>query len=506
MAKGIYLVEIVAATDSIGATTTLYFSSDGFVTSGSDTPANTYFEPYIKQPALMSRSISTTGQSKVGYGELVLTNIDGSLDYLIDYGFDGRSITIRYGLNTSAYPAGFTTVLVGTMEQPEFRWKEVSIKIRDRQDELASKQLQTTKYTGSNSLPAGLEGVAGDIKGQPKPVLYGQVFNIEPVFVNTSRLIFQVNDGAVNSVDAVYDRGVALTAGAAYTDQTDMETNAPSAGQFRAWLGGGYVRLGSSPTGIITADVTQGAAVSNRTVAQIVKSIAIDRGGVVSGDIDSGDVTALDTANSSVVGIYVKDETDISSALDELTNSIGAWWGFDSLGKLRMARLVVPSGTPVETFTESEIVDIDRSGELPAYTVKLKYKKFYVVQDSDLAGAVTDARRAELKQDFREVVSTDSNILDKHLLASEKEFVTLLVDATAAQTEADRLLAMYKLRQDYFEIRTRDVDIQYSIELGDVVEVAVSRFGLSGGELFVVTGIESDLKRNEYKLRLWRVV
>ena len=171
-----------------------------------------------------------------------------------------------------------------------------------------------------------------------------------------------------------------------------------------------------------------------------------------------------------------------------------------------MARLVVPSGTPVETFTESEIVDIDRSGELPAYTVKLKYKKFYVVQDSDLAGAVTDARRAELKQEFREVLATDSNILDKHLLASEKEFVTLLVDSTAAQNEADRLLAMYKLRQDYFEIRTRDVDTQYDIELGDVVEVNVSRFGLSSGELFVVVGIESDLKRNEYKMRLWRVV
>lgn len=504
MARSVYLIEIVAATDSAGTTTTLYFSTEGFVTSSSDTPANKYFEPYVKQPALMNREISATGQSNVGYGEIVLTNIDGALDYLIDYGFDGRSVTIRHG--SGAYPSNFTTVLVGTMEQPEFRWNEVSIKIRDRQDELASKQLQTTKYAGTNSLPNGLEGVAGDIKGRPKPILYGQVFNITPVFVNTSRLIFQVNDGAVNSVDAVYDRGVSLTKGADYTDQTDMETNAPSAGYFRAWPSGGYFRLGSSLAGVITADVTQGAAASNRTVAQIMKSIAIDLGGVSSGDVDSGDVTALDTANSSVVGVYVDSETDISSVLDELSSSVGAWWGFDSLGKFRMARLAIPSGTAVESFTESEIIDIDRSGEIPSYSIKLKYKKFYTVQDSDLAGSVTNVRRSELKNEFREVISTDSAVLTKHLLASEREFVTLLVDATAAQTEADRLLDIYGLRQDYFEIRSRDVTIQYDIELGDVVDITVSRFGLSSGELFRVVGIESDLKRNEYKLRLWRAV
>ena len=80
MARSVYLIEIVAATDSAGTTTTLYFSTEGFVTSSSDTPANKYFEPYVKQPALMNREISATGQSNVGYGEIVLTNIDGALD------------------------------------------------------------------------------------------------------------------------------------------------------------------------------------------------------------------------------------------------------------------------------------------------------------------------------------------------------------------------------------------------------------------------------------------
>lgn len=513
MSKYIYLVEIIAATDAIGTTTTLRFSSgDGFTTEPSETPPNTFYEPRLKQPAMMRRDIyssgTTTGQSSIGYGEIVLVNNDGGLDSLIDYGFDGRSVTIRYGLDDAAYPAGFSTIFVGTMEQPEFRWSEVSIKIRDRQDELASKQIQTTKYAGNNSLPNGLEGVEGDLKGQPKPICYGSVFNISPPMVNTSRLIYQVNDGAVSSVDKVYDRGVSLTKGADYPDQSTMESTAPSAGNFRVWPAGGYFRLGSSAVGLITADVIQGSAASDRTVAQIVKTIAVNRGGVVSGDIDAGDVTALDAANSSVVGVYVDNETDIASVLDELTNSIGAWWGFDNLGKMRMQRLETPSGTPVTTLTETEILDIDRSGSsdadrsIPAHSVKVKYKKVYVTQDTDLAGSVTDARRNEIKEEFREVVATDGAVKAKHLLSPELEFNTLLTVAANASTEATRLLDIYKVRRDVVTARVR-VCVCYDIDLGDVVEVDIKRFGYTGGKLFRVIGIETDYRRGELSLTLW---
>ena len=95
---------------------------------------------------------TTMGQSRVGFGEVLLVNLDGGLDYMIDYGYDGRSIIIRYGDETASYPSGFTTVFKGTMEQASFEFKQVSIKIKDRQAELASKKFQLTKYTGGNTL------------------------------------------------------------------------------------------------------------------------------------------------------------------------------------------------------------------------------------------------------------------------------------------------------------------------------------------------------------------
>src|SRR5574340_223539 len=129
-----------------------------------------------------------------------------------------------------------------------FSWKEIAIRIKNRQLELNT-PIQTTKYAGTNSLPDGLEGVS-DIQGKSKPLLFGQCKNITPVLVNTSRLIYQVNDGAIITTNAaVYDNGVALTKGADYASQADMETNAPAAGAFRLWLAGGYFRLGSTPAG-----------------------------------------------------------------------------------------------------------------------------------------------------------------------------------------------------------------------------------------------------------------
>ena len=71
----------------------------------------------------------------------------------------------------------------------------------------------TNLYGGTNVLPNGADGVTTDLKGSRKPRLFGTVLNIVPVCVNTVLLIYQVNDGPVHSIDAVYSRGAPVTAG-----------------------------------------------------------------------------------------------------------------------------------------------------------------------------------------------------------------------------------------------------------------------------------------------------
>lgn len=208
-----YLVELVAYDASVPGTVTLRYSVYGHVTGPGETPANTVYDARIKQPAVMSRDLfrvdKTAGASRSSLGDLVLTNSDGTLDALLTYGVDGRAITVRRGPKGAAYPSGFPTVLVATMDRIEATSDTLTIKLRDRQREVQV-PLQETKYAGDNALPAGLEGVADDLKGKPKPVCLGKVTNVPAVLVNTAKLIYQVNDGAIASLDGLYDRGVLL--------------------------------------------------------------------------------------------------------------------------------------------------------------------------------------------------------------------------------------------------------------------------------------------------------
>lgn len=188
-------------------------TGNGFMTRPTDVPANTYYLSVLDQPADISRHMfspgTTSGRSKVALGDVVLLNEDGALDAWRSYAFDGRPITIEDG----TVAGGFTTSLVATMDGvPEFGARTVTIRLRDRQAELDT-PLQTNRYAGNNALPAGLEGVATDLKGKPKPFLLGVGTNIPAPSVNSAKLVHQIHDGALASVEGVYDRGIALVPG-----------------------------------------------------------------------------------------------------------------------------------------------------------------------------------------------------------------------------------------------------------------------------------------------------
>lgn len=501
----LYIAEITVYDPALpGERVLRYCTGTGYVDG-----AHQFYEPRIEQPANMQRALAsgsaTRGASRVGYGELLLVNLDGGLDGLVDYGFDGRAIVIKLGTLRPWQAPVWTTVLQGTMARADFSWSQLSISLRDRQAEL-DKPLQSAIYGGSNSLPNGVDGVSGDIKGREKPRLYGYGWNLEPVLVNTSRLIYQISDAALQSVSAVYDRGAALTAGTAYSSQADMESNAPSAGQYRVWLAGGMFRLGSSPVGQITCDALDGVTSADRTAAQLARQIMLDAG-IGSGDINSGDVAALDTANSAECGYWLNGPASAKSALDAVLGSVGAWWGVDRLGQFRMQRFAAPSGTPVATLTKTEIIKIDRitgDADIPVWQVNLSYQPYAITQTSDLAGSVTDARRAELAQPTRNVTAEDASVKTQHKLATVLDVETTLADAAAAQTEATRLLNLYHVRRDTLSVRVAlDADLAAAVDLGSVVAVQVPRYGYNAGRLMRVTSIRSDLRGGILDLTLW---
>lgn len=507
----IYLVEVTAGIDSSGTTSVLRFASEGYVTKPTDTPANTYYDPRVKTPAEITRNLfsngTTSGASRIGYGVVELANVDGGLDYMLPYGYGGRALTIKIGNAGDDYST-FTTILAGTMEQVEFTFQTVTILARDKLAVLEL-PLQKTEFAGTNSLPSGLEGTT-DLKGQKKPICYGKAYNVQPPCVNTSRLIFQVNDSAISDVTAVYDKGAGLTKGSAYTNVSDMETNAPSAGNYRvlSTSTGSYFRLGSSPVGLISCDITQGATSGTRTAAQVLKLMAI-KGGVDSGDINASDVTALDTANSAEVGIWIYGDEPALNAMSAIADSIGAWYGYDATGQFRMGRFEAASGTADIEINDDNIISIeatrptDTDRGVPAYKVILTYLRNYTVQTSDLASGVTAARRSVLQFPNAAGYSEDATIKNQFLLAAEINRDTLLVDSTAAGTEATRILNLYKVRRRMYQIQIALDVSEHLPDLNDVANLTLDRFGLDSGTLFRIIGISSSYAKNRATLTLW---
>lgn len=505
----LYLVEVEAGIDAAGTKKTLRFGNRGYTTEPTDTPPNTTYLPNIAKDGTgsINRELfsgdRTYGSSRVGFGEILLVNTDGHLDDLLNFSFSNRPITVKTGDLEDPFST-LQTVLKATMSQVELSRTRVSIGIKDRQYEL-DQQHQTVVFAGNNVLPNGLEGLA-DLEGKPKPYLLGRVFNIAPPLVNTSRLIYQVNDGAINSLPAVYDGGFALTAGANYSSQADMEANAPAVGQYRVWLAGGYFRLGSSPVFEITCDAVAGSNTAARTTAQTLRNLALYRG-IASGDINAADVTALDAASPAEVGIWFADERTTLQAMDEVSASAGAFFGFDRLGQLRLGQFGAPSGMPVAEINQINGFDLDKVSNAdgqPTYRVTVNYAKFETVQTTSLAGAVTDDRRAQLAKEYRSFVAEDTGVQIQYLAAGEQLRDTLLTDASAAQVEANRLLNIYKVRRDVFKVTVRlTAATLLSIDLNAVVTLRWNRFGLDDGRLMRVIGGDFDYARNRATFTLW---
>jgi hypothetical protein len=489
-------VEISAWQLSSGAVQTLRFASEGFTTTPGDTPGNAFFDPRLADSPSLARTLfdgaATYGASRVTPGSIDLVNADGGIDSLLtDYAFDGRAFTVRRGDIGKPYST-WTVVMSGVLDDVQVSDDEIKIQIHDRLA-LFGNALDRPKYAGSNVLPAGLEGTTSDLKDQYKPRVYGSVLNLPAKAVNTSKLIYQVSDQNC-TVSMVYDNGVALTRDADYTDLATLQSTSPAAGHFKCYQG--YLRLGSSPAGQVTAD----AATAETRAAALMQQIALDAG-ISAADVNAADVAALNGANAAVVGVWADGDATPQQLLDALANSVGAWYGFDRLNQFRMTRLDAPSGAASVTWDQFQLTSVDvQAAGIPSWGVIVEYGRNYTTQ-TQLATSVTADRVAWLALDYRQSASEDATIKTAWPSSDELTFETALVNQADASAEATRRRALYGVRRMTLtcEIPLSELG---SADLGAVVALSWSRYSLTG-RLFRVIALDAGADTETAKLTLW---
>ena len=500
-ATNLFLAEIEAYDPDTSSTVTHYFSSG----QGYDHAGQFYF-PRIENPATLQRRITAGigGKASISYGELTLSNFDGALNSLADDYFDGRTITLKRGNKDDAY-ASFSTVLVATVDSAAFERERISIRLRDK-TYLLNKPFNTSKYAGTNALPDGLEGTADNIKGQPKPKIYGRISLMKPVLVNTSKLIYQVNDGAVDAIINVFDSGAYLYRGLDYASEAEMLSTAPVAGEWRAYPATGYFRLGTSPFGVLGACVAEKWAYLDCSAAGIIERI-LTAAGYTSADWVAADFTNLDSKNAGSLGVIVGDGETTEALIDRICQSVGAWWGVDALNRFRFARLDAPSGASVATITDNEIINIERQPEQKQaiWQETLKADTNYLTMDrNSLAGVVPEDRANWFISASRDQVAEDSGVKTERLLAESEINDSSLNGISIAKAEADRRLSLFSSRRDTVTLTVGDPTSNYAaIDLGDVVTITSNQLGYQAGRQMVVTAIRPDFKSNTFDITLW---
>lgn len=504
--------EIPSSAKTLTTIATLRFSTHGYTSSPSDSPANTHFEARLLGDVNFEQSISlgggSLGRAALGFGEVALHDGDGSLfTTLSGYALDGRALRIKVangnGSRIGNWPAlsSFSTVFAGTSVGLRRDARSIRVRLRDTLSKLQVAALPAT-FAGTG----GVEG-GSNLKGIAKPQAWGQVFNVTPVYLGVTDLglgnlaTFAVHFRAIDGVPAVRERGGALT---------EVTSGTPGIGQYRTFASLGVFQLGFTPAGTITADVRGDASPYYAfTTGKLVRRVAVDLASFsASTDFDDLAFDDFDFAREGTVGIYVAPGERLQ-AIDLVERLAGGAGGFVTQtrgGKLRIGVLAPPETTPHASLDAADIrnlvpADLPDTIDPPPKRVEVGYSLNYSPSD-DLAASITGDLRSSLAQPWRSAAAFSGTVAARYALApSMALFGSSFADEAPAQTMADGFLALYAPGRRRFRLVTGRYLGQ--LELGHTVAVTWPLYGLAGGWRGIVEGIREDWFRGVVELTLF---
>lgn len=487
-------------------TATLRYADRGWFGGPTDANRpNAVYEGRAFDPLLFDRQLPLTPEEARAIerqsGTVRLVNADGALDVIAStYAVDGRAVRIFYGPYMAPY-ASFQKVADLLSRSLRLTRNTLEIEVRARTFSL-DKPLQTLVYSG-----AGGENGTADLAGVRLPMAFGKVRNATPILIDPANLIYQAHDGQMQAVDAVYDRGAALTdSGTDVSGYAALAAQSVTAGQYATALDSGLFKLGSSPDGLVTCDI-QGDAAGGyvSALSDIARRILRDRANVSASRINASSFSAIgDFTGDAGYFVAAGDDRTISRALDDLIGGVSGYWGAGRDGRFRAGILDRPEArTPVFYLDTKNVLDVQPDRTItPRWRQRVSYKRNWTVQrGEDIAGSVTDARRQVLAQAYAVASASDSDVTARHLEALDPRVLESPLDDEAdAQTLADRLLTLHKVQRATYEVTAPRIGYLFPL-LGSVVRLTWPEYGLSIGKNCLLVGIREDGEQTI--LRLW---
>lgn len=481
-----HIVHAFGADDVISIVPTIKLSTNGF-SSDTEGVNDQVFLPLLNSPLNFKSKLYVSkdfnGQSSQGAGDITILNGDGSLDDFLEEQWDSGTVTVKVGAAGYKY-TDFEVIFKGVADGITWDEDRINVRIRDR-GKIFDRAIQQDHYTGIGGCTACL-----NLIGKPRPLCFGKVFNISPPLVDVNNQVYQVHNGSIEAIDAVYFSGLQATEGVDYT--VDLST--------------GTFTLLVNPNGTVTCDVRGDNSGTGyiSTVADIIERIATDFGNISVDDLDLVSFANINSLNSSDVGIWTgTTDVNIKSVLDFLLESVGGWWRFTRLDKLQLGIFRESSNT-VLGIDETDIIKIRRvSTPLHSWRSSINYAKNWTILNRDrLAGAVTDDAANFFGEEYRSVITPTFGEVTENLLSSERYITSLLISYDSALAEVNR-------QQDLFGTSGRSIyevtlgGLLFNDVIGSGIFLSYPRFGLDAGRNFVVIGSSENAGANNQILTLW---
>lgn len=492
----------------------VYAATQQFATNHDDSVLPSQpFRGTLTVPLQIRRSIlgSDIGTWVVSDGKSEIDNADGGYDFLPStYTADGRSIEIKALRRGEDYGAAYV-IFRGVMASWFVDEATVAIDLKDNSYKL-NIPAQPNLYSGLGGLGGG-----ADLAQKPKPLAFGAVLNISPPLIDAAFLIYQVHDGAVLDIVAVYDRGAAFEKGADFPNFEALRAASIPQGTFVTCCDLGLFRLNAQPAGMVTADVQgdNAGGVFVEMTADIVRRLVARATALLDpDDIDTLSFDHLNTLQPAPVGYFVGVDAapTVADVVATLMRGIGGWGGFRRNGLFEVRRFDAPVPPALMIFDRNEIIEIKRRPlpdalTPPPWRQRVSSQHNWTVQESDLAtvhnselaGVVSAERAAFLAVADRLSEASSVAVKGDHPFAKDPEPVEAFFrDKVDADVEAVRLLDLFRVERALYEL-TLPRRALY-LNLGDIISVTYPRFDLAAGRLMTVVEISEDLTMSENKI------
>ncbi|TWB15591.1 hypothetical protein [Nitrospirillum bahiense] len=498
-----YLLEVQPYDPAIGGTRTLYFSDTGFVTEPGDAPANTYYRRFLDIPLAESRSLGT-GTSIGGYstpasGTITLANDNGQLDGLAAYSWEGRPYRLLWSTKAKPALADFTQLRAGVIDQVVVG-NDCQIQTLDRS---ALFDVSALPYTFAGT--GGVEGTA-DMKGRYKPRCLGQPPQFTPILVDAANLTYLIDPDGYSSVFDLRDGGKPLP-----SSKGDFATYAAliaadlTGYDYATCKALGLVRLRVATSSDFTLSC-KGVAPGGTWIssfADLVKFLLTTSAGLTTADLDLARFAAFNTLQPAPLEYWADggSQVTVRSIIDELADTVGAFWGFGLNNLMQLGRYDPPKTVADYSFTERQIVELTpQPAARRLRNIRLSYEHHYTrLTTATLIAAATPA--ADQPRLLADMLWTDpktnASVAAACLLYYDADVQTHFVNKTDAEAERDRRSALYGNAAMPFTVT---VPLTQGLDVGCTVRLTSPRYMLSGGRNFTVITVDGGGNDETMKL------